>query len=224
MSDGFSWKRLLQAARDVFLPWRGIREVWGQVVAWFGILGLTAFATVRWADVLPPSWRGKLLFGALFLLVIGLGISAAYRLRSQLDDRTQRQRSARDEQRHAVAVSIFSLAAAHKSLIAAASERSQVPQAGGTPEPIPEEFHTRMASSLDEYAKLSRRLGLHEASIHQRLHIEVGAALAEHDFGRLSEAIDKILTYLKRFKLSESLDSEEEEAIETWAKDIYPDL
>ncbi len=216
MRDWIVWERLWLAIGDVFLPWKGIKEVLGQgaaLAAWVGAAWVTAVAASPRDDLLPSSWSGRLFLAGLALLVIGLGVSAAYRLRTRIDDMGSSSRTERDGQRQRIAIAIHRLVAAHTRLS----------------RDLPRGTHLQAHSSLQEiklaleaYSEASIKADPLESAMHINIQSVIGSALNETGpelFERLEPVVPILMSYGQRFQIRPNFDEDELEALSGWFED-----
>jgi hypothetical protein len=81
----FSWKRLRRSTGDVFGPAEKGRSLVIRVLAWLALLGIPVLAIVNAETMMPPTVAGRVLWAAVVLAALVLGIQAAYRHRSALE-------------------------------------------------------------------------------------------------------------------------------------------
>jgi hypothetical protein len=90
MAQEFSWSRLRHALEDVWGPTKGTKSVVLKLMGVLPFIGYGIFASLKPEMLLPSSFPGKIALAVLFLLLLGVPVRVAYRLRSELDDLKER--------------------------------------------------------------------------------------------------------------------------------------
>ena len=217
MEDGFSWQRLRLAVRDVALPWEGLKRRWEQVVAWAAVLGAPVVAVVGWQDVMPPSLRGKLLLAVLVLLLLGLGVHAAYQLRLRLDELGGSARAERDAQRQKAVASGVRLIYAVGAYGRIASKKTEAER----------KDHAKLAlvNAFEKYDEACAGLPFADAVLHSPIQADFEHALKTYRslglLASLSRPIQMLSGYvLKILRNTEGLDEDEAQVLIDYMMDM----